>query len=384
MVEARKGEQYRMDRSGLDALMQALREAGYKVMGPVLRDQAVVYDEVQSVADLPEGWTDQQEGGIYRLKRRDDSALFGYILGPHSWKQFLFPSRHKLWEADRKDKGMLIEITPGEEDTPRYAFLGVRACELHAIRIQDKVFLEGPYVDPTYKARRDQAFIIVANCTQAGNTCFCVSMNTGPRADQGFDLALTEIIRKTTSHFVVEAGSEAGARMLSKVPLRKARKADCTAAAEAVDQAAQQMGRSMKSDDLRDLLQSNYEHPRWNDVAGRCLACANCTLVCPTCFCSDVEDVTDLTGNHAERWRTWDSCFTMDFSYIHGGQVRQSTLSRYRQWMTHKLSTWHDQFDSTGCVGCGRCITWCPVGIDITEEVAAIRQQPRPGEGGEE
>jgi len=379
MAEPRVGEHYLLDRKGLDALLHALRRSRYQVMGPVIRDEAVVYEEVRSVADLPEGWTDEQEGGTYRLKKRDDAALFGYILGPHSWKQFLFPPRQKLWSADRKGKGM--EIAPNEDDAPRYAFLGVRACELHAIRIQDKVFLEGPYVDPVYKARRDNVFIIAAQCTQAGNTCFCVSMNTGPKADHGYDLALTEIIGKTTSHFVVEVGTDAGARMLKKVPVKKAKEADTAAASEAVEKAAGQMGRNMQSDDLRDLLQNNYEHPRWNIVADRCLACANCTMVCPTCFCSNVEDVTDLTGDHAERWRSWDSCFTMDFTYIHGGRVRHSTMSRYRQWMTHKLSTWHDQFDSTGCVGCGRCITWCPVGIDLTEEVAAIRKQPNPPKG---
>ena len=80
-----------------------------------------------------------------------------------------------------------------------------------------------------------------------------------------------------------------------------------------------------------------------------------------------------LYGARAERWRKWDSCFTLDFSYIHGGSVRTSAAARYRQWLSHKLATWIDQFGSSGCVGCGRCITWCPVGIDITEEVAAIR-----------
>jgi Fe-S-cluster-containing hydrogenase component 2 len=124
---------------------------------------------------------------------------------------------------------------------------------------------------------------------------------------------------------------------------------------------------------LPELLARNLEHPRWDDVASRCLACANCTMACPTCFCSTVEDTTDLTGDHAERWRSWDSCFTMDFSHVHGGSVRTSTRARYRQWLTHKLSTWHAQFGTSGCVGCGRCITWCPVAIDLTQEVAAIR-----------
>ncbi len=136
------------------------------------------------------------------------------------------------------------------------------------------------------------------------------------------------------------------------------------------------MGRSMDTSGIKELLYRNLDHPCWENVASRCLTCANCTMVCPTCFCAAVEDTTDLTGERAERWRRWDSCFTMDFSYIAGGSVRSSPKARYRQWMTHKLASWIDQFGTSGCVGCGRCITWCPVGIDITEEVRAIRETP--------
>ena len=146
-------------------------------------------------------------------------------------------------------------------------------------------------------------------------------------------------------------------------------------------QARREMGRAMDTTNIKQLLYDNPEHPQWDKVAGRCLSCANCTMACPTCFCSTVEDVSDLTGKHAERWRKWDSCFSLEFSYIHGGHVRQSTKGRYRQWMTHKLASWQDQFGTSGCVGCGRCITWCPVGIDITEEVKAIRaDQPARAE----
>ena len=141
---------------------------------------------------------------------------------------------------------------------------------------------------------------------------------------------------------------------------------------------ARSMGRTLDTDGIKELLYGSYEHRRWDDVAARCLACANCTLVCPTCFCATVEDVTDLTGDHAERWRRWDSCFTLEHSYLHGGSVRTSTRARYRQWLTHKLATWIDQFGTSGCVGCGRCITWCPVAIDITAEVAAIRAPEGP------
>jgi ferredoxin len=136
------------------------------------------------------------------------------------------------------------------------------------------------------------------------------------------------------------------------------------------------MTRAVRTEGIRELLAATLDHPRWDDVASRCLTCTNCTLVCPTCFCSTVEDVTDLTGRTAERWRRWDSCFTLGHSYLHGGSVRSTARDRYRQWLTHKLGTWIDQFGHSGCVGCGRCITWCPVGIDITEEVAALGAAP--------
>ncbi len=131
--------------------------------------------------------------------------------------------------------------------------------------------------------------------------------------------------------------------------------------------------RHLDTTDIHDLLLNNLEHPRWAEVAERCLSCANCTMVCPTCFCASVEEVSDLSGDNVRRERAWDSCFTMEHSYTNTGTVRKTTASRYRQWLTHKLATWSDQFGTSGCVGCGRCVTWCPVAIDLTEEVAAIR-----------
>jgi sulfhydrogenase subunit beta (sulfur reductase) len=360
-----------IDPEAVSDLIAVLRARGYRVLGPTVRDRAIVYEELDTGEDLPIGWTDRQDGGTYRLERREDEARFGYAVGPHSWKQFLFPPRIRLWRARRTgDAAPEVEEEPVDE-TP-LALLGVRSCELHAIAIQDRVFIGGSYVERDYAARRENVFVVAVNCFEPGGTCFCTSMGTGPRADAGYDLALTEIL-EGSHRLLVEVGSERGAEILADLPSRPADEADVGAAARAVDGAAQKMGRQMESADLRDLLARNLEHPRWNEVAERCLTCANCTMVCPTCFCTTVEDHTDLSGDNAERWRTWDSCFAQDHSYIHGGSVRPSGRSRYRQWMTHKLGTWHDQFGSSGCVGCGRCITWCPVGIDITEEVAAIR-----------
>lgn len=368
-------EKIALTTDGLQALIGTLRDDGYRVIGPSVRDQTIVYDDVETIADLPEGWTDEQKPGQYRLKKRDDAALFGYVVGPHSWKRFLHPPLLSMWTARRDGDTVKIE-EPSPEDE-KFAFIGARACELNAIAIQDKVFLEGPYVDPHYRSRREGSFLVAVNCAEAGGTCFCASMNTGPKAEAGFDIALTELLGNGPHMFVAEAGSEAGRKILEALPGRAATGEEIKAAENVIAKAATSMGREMPAGDLRELLMSNLEHPRWDDAAKRCLSCANCTMVCPTCFCTSIEDASDLTGNETSRNRRWDSCFTMDYSYVHGGSVRPSTQSRYRQWMTHKLATWHDQFDTSGCVGCGRCITWCPVGIDITEEVRAIKDSGR-------
>ncbi len=363
-----------LTRSDLNALIGALIGRGYRVVGPKLHDQAIIYDDIAGVEDLPAGWTDEQDGGHYRLERRDDDALFGYAVGPHSWKKYLHPPRLQLWSAERLETGFAVNCE--REAIPPFAFIGVRACEIRAIAIQDQVLLEGPHVDPHYQLRRARAFILAVNCGKAGGTCFCVSMGTGPCVKSGFDVALTELTDAGEPIYVAEAGSPIGAEVLSILPGRAAQPAEIEAAEAAVARAAATMGRSMETEGIRDLLMSNLDHSRWDDVAERCLTCGNCTMVCPTCFCTSVEDASDLSGEKASRWRRWDSCFTMDFSYIHGGSVRSSPKSRYRQWMTHKLASWIDQFATSGCVGCGRCITWCPVGIDITEEARAIRGEP--------
>jgi sulfhydrogenase subunit beta (sulfur reductase) len=366
--------QYVLQSGDFQQLLDALRKRGYQVVGPTVRDGAIVYDELNSAADLPMGWTDEQNGGTYRLKRRNDQAMFGYAVGPQSWKKYLHPPVVRLWQATREANTFQIKEEP--HDGRKMAFIGARSCELHAIAIQDRVFLNGTYTDPRFKSRRERVFTVAINCAQAGGTCFCVSMNTGPKASAGFDFALTEVLQDGRHYFLVEVGTELGGEVLEEIPHTPAEEAERAAAQEVVAATAQQMGRKMDTVDIKDLLYRNFEHPRWENVAARCLTCANCTMVCPTCFCTTVEDVTDLTGEHAERWQKWDSCFTMDFSYIHGGSIRATPKARYRQWMTHKLASWIDQFGSSGCVGCGRCITWCPVGIDITEEVRAIREAP--------
>jgi len=368
-----------IDITGLGALVEALAAEGYQVIGPAVQDGAIVLRELSSAAELPSGWGVRLEPGGYRLRRRDDTAAFGHAAGPQSWKRFLHPPRERLWSATRTAAG--FEVAADEGEPPRYAFLGVRPCDLRAIEIQDRV-LGQP--GSRYAQRRAGAFVIAVNCTEPGETCFCTSMGTGPSADRGYDLGLTELLDEAGHRFVVDVGSPQGAEILGRVPSEPAGEATVRGARSAVEAAAGRMGRQMEASGLRELMADSHGAARWDDVAARCLTCGNCTMACPTCFCTTVEDTTDLTGEHAERWETWDSCFDVDFSYLHGGSVRTSDRSRYRQWLTHKLGTWHDQFGSSGCVGCGRCIVWCPVGIDLTEEVKALRTERAEGAEREE
>lgn len=355
----------------LQLLIEALQRQGCEVIGPRVAEGAIVYEPLEHADDLPVGWIDEQDGGQYRLRKGDHAeAHFDYVVGPHSWKRYLFPSQQTLWRARRHADS--FEIESGDAATPRYAFIGVRACELQAMQMQDRVFDNGQFGDPTYLQRRADAFVVAVNCGRAGGTCFCESMGTGPRVASGFDLALSELLEDREHRFVVESGSQRGAAILEQIPQRAADERDLIAVEQRLDEAARHMGRQMVPQ-VEGLLKRNLEHPRWAEVARRCLSCGNCTMVCPTCFCSNTVDVTDLGGETAQRLRQWDSCFNLEFSYIHGGSIRRETASRYRQWMSHKLAHWHDQFGTSGCTGCGRCITWCPVGIDITEEARAIR-----------
>lgn len=352
----------------LDLLIRELVARGYDVIGPTVRDNTVVLATIQGSADLPRGVRDVQEKGTYRLRKSDEQVYFAYNLGPTSWKSFLFPEHRRLWQLKRNGTPQAPQT-----NTRPFAFFGVRACELAAIAVQDRVFLrEGG--DPEYRARREKLFIVGVHCQTAAPTCFCPSLGTGPGFPAtGWDLLLTE----DNARFFVEVGTAKGHEVLSALTLSKPAQDAKQRIADQLAATTQAISRRMNQQGIKEEIYRSLASSRWDEIASRCLACANCTLVCPTCFCSTIEDVADVEQATAERWQKWDSCFHLDFSYVHGGSRRVTTASRYRQWFTHKLASWYDQFGTSGCVGCGRCITWCPVGIDITEEMAAIRSDAR-------
>jgi len=355
-----------LPRANLQRLFDALSAERYRIVGPALRDGSVVWETVRSVSDLPIGWRDQQEPGRYRLEQTSSHEVFGVVHGPQSLKPFVFAPREPLLQIERSRDGFATHPTLPQSE--KVAIIGARACDLAGLATQDQIFLNGAYRDPYYAARREGLFLVAVNCIRALNTCFCASMETGPRAKNGYDLVLTEI----DDQLLVEAGSEAGRDLLSNLSLSTGSEQLSAEAATRIEACAQSQVRRLDHSRLPQALYDAHEHPRWDEVAGRCLACTNCTMVCPTCFCHTVEETPDLSYQHTTHARLWDSCFTQEHGYIHGKNMRPTIKDRYRMWLTHKLASWIDQFGTSGCVGCGRCITWCPVGIDLTEELPAL------------
>lgn len=362
-----------LPRPAIDDLIRILREDGYTVLGPTVAGSTVCIRPIESTAELPRGVRDEQDGGHYRLVEGDPELTFDYSVGPEGPKNYLYPAELSLFQFHVEGDRFVLDAGPPQ--VPKLAFLGVRACELAAIKVQDRVFaVAEPEMfrcesETWYTEAREQALFIAVNCTRAGGTCFCASCGTGPRATEGFDLALTEL----RSGFVLEVGSERGKSLAEQLPLRQPTATELELAELKLERVCERMGRRLEMEGVKELLDTNIEHPEWDSVARRCLSCGNCTMVCPTCFCCTVTDSTYLDGKRITRTRRWESCYTHQFSYITTGPGRNTIRGRYRHWLRHKLCTWWDQFGMSGCIGCGRCITWCPVGIDLTEEIACIR-----------
>ncbi len=351
--------------AGLRQLLAVLQGRGYETVGLTEQDGCITLGPIASADDLPRGRIMDTGGGHVRCRDGESDRFFDKTLPMQGLKRFVYPAHEAVAQFDDD-----LTITTPEVEMRPTAVFGVRACDVAAIDIFDVVFRKPPYTDARFAARRDGLLIVAVDCAVPLETCFCASMGTGPHATTGFDLALTELSDGGEHGFLVRAGSAAGRGILAELDGEAVRDDQVAAKRAQADAAAAAMTRSMPAN-VASVVRQSHDSPHWSEVASRCLTCANCTMVCPTCFCSTVEDRNALDGT-AWRERRWDSCFSIEFSYIHGGGVRESAPARYRQWMTHKLGHWHDQFGMSGCVGCGRCIAWCPVGIDITAEAHVL------------
>jgi ferredoxin len=364
-----------MTSDDLVRLVGALCAEFDEVIAPVLVDGVIRLAPIESSDDIPTGAMDDQRPGSYRTATAGGAHRFSYAVGPDSLKALVHPPRVPVWTTTRDDSGA-VAVSVALTRPVRRAVLGARACDLAGLDRLGRTQLDGPHPDPHHATARAGLFVIGVDCSRPAPTCFCESTGTGPFVEDGADLSMTELEDDDGVHYVLRAGSDSGRQFAESLGLRPAER-DEEADAERARTSVHTTGRAMR-EDAASIVLADLEHPRWDDVAERCLTCGNCTAVCPTCFCTDTDDRVDLDGHTAHRDRVWDTCFSLEYSHLGPGPARSSARSRYRQWLTHKLGTWHDQFGESGCVGCGRCITWCPVGIDLTAEVEALATRGAP------
>lgn len=367
-----------LPRSRFDEFLAALSADGRRVVGPTVRDGAIVMDDIDRADALPIGLTLLGTPGRVSLRPIPDGSgagrAFRYPVTGDGFKRFTFPSRVESLSTEVGPDGTVrvrVEVPAGE---PPVALVGARACDLAGLAVHDRVLMGGPAVDPDYRARRAGLLVVAVECAVATTTCFCVTMGTGPEVTSGADLILNEL----DEGYVVRAPTPAGEQILATLDLAPADAGATASATAEVAATRASMPDAAIPPNSRDLLLANLTHPRWDEIAERCVSCANCTLVCPTCFCTGLTVTSDMEGLASTSARTWDSCFTEGFAQVAGGNFRPRPKDRYRQWMTHKFATWFDQFGTSGCVGCGRCIAWCPVGIDIRAELTAIAATAPP------
>ena len=349
----------------LERLFAALQAADYTVDGPRVTNGVIQFDRLDGPDGLPWGISDDQDAGRYRLVAGPAHRAFTWTTAPQALKPLTFPPRETLWSVTRSPDGQL----GFEEHRPpqaRRAVIGVRACDLAGLDIQDRHF--GAREDPWFLSRRNGLFIVAVNCARSAPTCFCAATGDGPAVTSGYDLLLDEL----DESFLVWAGSNEGEALIARLGLAAA-STDQVEAAAAQQQAASEMQkRRIPEGRLETALEKQRSSPVWDSIAQRCLACGNCTAVCPTCFCHRHTEAPALDATASTHGREWDSCFSEGHSLAHGHPLRRDIAHRYRQWLSHKLGAWHTQYGRSGCTGCGRCITWCPVGIDLTVSISAV------------
>ena len=359
-------------KNDLQTLLDILNQS-YQCVGPSVSEQTLIYSSISKLSQLPLGYTDQQKPGEYHLLHNTDCKdFFSITTGAQGVKPWLFKAQEKLWTVSKQDGR--IQFNSQLTDDKPLAILGLRACDLAALKLQDQHFLQQQFQDPYYAGHRDNLFIIAVNCHRSTETCFCVSTGDGPEIKEAYDLLLTEL----EHDFIIQSGSSAGQDVLDvlaqQVTLKTVTEQQALEKQQRLNAAAQQ-SRALPDRPIAQLLSHRLNHQQWNKIAERCLSCGNCTMVCPSCFCHSEYDEPELDLQTSHHFRQWDSCFTTEHSYIAGFHFRKETRQHYRQWLTHKFAFWHEQYGRSGCTGCGRCISWCPVAIDVTEELAVLCQE---------
>lgn len=321
-----------------------LKSRRFRVVGPKVIDEVLRIGVVDGFSDFP------FSSGSSAPWRLSDGS---FQVPPDSLKRFLYPPELELF---RVEKGFRINIP--RHNYPKTAFFGITPCDMASVLVMDRVQLGK---DPYYTMARRKSLFVVQNCLKPGPTCFCSSTGSGPESKEGFDISYTII---SPSEVLFRPGSEVGLDILTDLSLEPASQEAVRRYRKLINEASVKAVADFTGAEVPDVLETMLEPQVWKEVSEGCLGCANCNMVCPTCFCFDIIDKLSLDGS-GRRVRIWDGCHSYSYAEVAGGNIRKDLWARYRHWVLHKFSYWVKQFGTLGCVGCGRCIAWCPAGIDL-------------------
>jgi len=329
-----------------------------------------------------------RERTVFAPTKRDNERLFGAIgsaqgtsieagTTKNSLKSALFPQTERLFLYRQTGEGVETEVPPEEKEL---VLFGIRPCDARSLVLLDGVFQSG-IEDPYFSGKRKRSLVIAMACATSGRACFCTAVGGSPCATEGSDLLLLDL----GDRYLVEAATDKGKEIVKDRLFEATDEKDLAEGEKFKAKAEAAMDGKvsdapMTGKTLEEGLKEVFDDPLWEELTETCMSCGVCTYLCPTCHCFDICDETALTGG--ERIRIWDSCqFPLFTRQASGFNPRPTGRERFRQRIMHKFSYLPENGNITGCVGCGRCVTECPVNLDIREVVSKLaRRTSMPAE----
>ena len=327
---------------------------------PFLQSLMVEYDLFAPV-QLAEGVA------VFKKIDRPDEVDFSSSNTQKPAKEVFFPQSETMFRYEKT--GKQHQVTSTEEVERKRVILGARPCDIQAVSLIDQVFSGKEYTDVYYVNKRKATTIIGMACDHPLSTCFCSSMKGGPFHREGSDLFLIDL----GEAFLVELLTEKGKTFQKNKFLKEALAKDINSAKEVEEKATPKTDGSLPVAGIEKRLDQMLESPFWERVQEKCIGCRICTYLCPTCHCFDIVD--EALTNKGQRVRNWDSCLSSLYSQeTSGHNPRPTNRERTRQRIMHKFNYFPKNFDQIACVGCGRCIIYCPVNFDIRQTIKEIQK----------
>lgn len=304
---------------------------------------------------------------------QNDIFDFDYKNTRLSPKSFALPQSERMFEfslnKEDKDRSILKEA---ENDYSPKALIGIRPCDANAFNAVNANFNNPEFKDPWWTKHRDSLVLVGLGCNEPDSTCFCTSVGGGPFDEKGLDILLFDLNEDVLIRPITEKGSTLleTASITQEADNNLAKKADELKAASEKKISSHVATDKLKSKNVLELFNASF----WDDIAFSCINCGTCTFLCPTCWCFDIQDET--TYDQGDRIRNWDSCmFPLFTLHASGHNPRSEKVQRVRQRFMHKLKYYVDKYDNgIACVGCGRCVKYCPVNIDIREVIRLMNE----------